>query len=83
MERPSIKRRSVVIDGHRTSVSMEDAFWDALREIAKQRQLTMQELVTSIDLQRKHDNLSSAIRLFVLSQYQEQLSKVVRSVREG
>ena len=66
----AMKRRSIKIAGHATSVSLEDAFWKALREIAAQRRLTVQDLVTSIYLEGKHDNLSSAIRLFVLAEYQ-------------
>jgi|SRR5262245_15204268 predicted DNA-binding ribbon-helix-helix protein len=61
-----VVKRSVVIAGHKTSVSLEDAFWSALKEIAEQRQTTLSELVGSIDAARRHGNLSSAIRLFVL-----------------
>jgi predicted DNA-binding ribbon-helix-helix protein len=59
----SIVKRSIVIDGHKTSVSLEDAFWDDLKEIAHTQQAT---LVAKIDASRQHGNLSSAIRLFVL-----------------
>src|SRR5262245_12528077 len=61
-----VVKRSIVIAGHKTSVSLEDAFWSALKEIAELRQTTLSELVGSIDGARKHGNLSSAIRLFVL-----------------
>ena len=61
-----VVKRSIVIGRHKTSVSLEDAFWSALKEIAEQRQVTLSELVGSIDAARKHGNLSSAIRLFVL-----------------
>jgi predicted DNA-binding ribbon-helix-helix protein len=60
----------MVIAGHKTSVSLEDDFWQALREIAIRRNMRLSELVTSIDAERAHANLSSAIRLFVLSFYQ-------------
>ena len=63
----SVIKRSIVIDGHKTSVSLEDAFWDDLKKIAHARQVTLSELVTKIDLTRDQGNLSSAIRLFVLS----------------
>lgn len=61
----AMKKRSVVIAGHRTSVSLENAFWDALKSIASHRSLTVNQLVTEIDRQRQ-GNLSSAIRVFVL-----------------
>jgi predicted DNA-binding ribbon-helix-helix protein len=64
-----ITKRSIVIDAHKTSVSLEDAFWGALKEIARQRGVTLSQLVATIDHQRQHGNLSSAIRLFVLSHY--------------
>lgn len=60
-----MKKRSVVIDGHRTSVSLENAFWNALRLLALQKGLTVNQLVTQIDRDRD-GNLSSAIRVYVL-----------------
>lgn len=68
MKSPVVKR-SIVIAGHKTSVSLEDAFWKGLKEIADQRNVTLSDLVASIDSQRRHGNLSSAIRLFVLDYY--------------
>jgi predicted DNA-binding ribbon-helix-helix protein len=70
MKSPVVKR-SIVIAGHKTSVSLEDAFWKGLKEIADQNEQTLSDLVASIDSQRKHGNLSSAIRLFVLDHYRE------------
>jgi predicted DNA-binding ribbon-helix-helix protein len=67
MKSPVIKR-SVVIDGHKTSVSLEDAFWNDLKEIAYVQRLRLSEVVAEIDKARQHSNLSSAIRLFVLNQ---------------
>ncbi len=69
MKSPVVKR-SIVIAGHKTSVSLEDAFWKALKEIAITQRLTLSDLVGSIDSERQHGNLSSAIRLFVLDHYQ-------------
>jgi predicted DNA-binding ribbon-helix-helix protein len=69
MKSPVVKR-SIVIAGHKTSVSLEDAFWRGLKDIATSRRVTLSDLVGSIDAERKHGNLSSAIRLFVLSHYQ-------------
>jgi len=65
-----VVKRSIIIAGHKTSVSLEEAFWRALKEIAVDRQLTVSDLVGTIDAQRQHGNLSSAIRLFVLDHYQ-------------
>ncbi|MCW8916603.1 MAG: ribbon-helix-helix domain-containing protein [Magnetovibrio sp.] len=61
----TMRKHSVLLDGHQTSVSMEDAFWDRLVEIAKQRGQSINTLVTDIDHART-TNLSSAIRVFVL-----------------
>jgi len=69
MKSPVIKR-SIVIAGHKTSVSLEDAFWKGLKDIAVSRHMTLSDLVATIDNGRPHGNLSSAIRLFVLSHYQ-------------
>jgi predicted DNA-binding ribbon-helix-helix protein len=60
MKSPVVKR-SIVLAGHKTSVSLEDAFWEGLKEIAKS------DLVNSVDTDREHGNLSSALRLFVLN----------------
>ena len=68
MKSPVVKR-SIVIAGHKTSVSLEDAFWTGLKEIATGRGMTLSELVATIDTGRQHGNLSSAIRLFVLDHY--------------
>ena len=66
---PSFKMRkhSVLLDGHQTSISMEDAFWDQLKSIAKARGISLNKLVTAIDHART-TNLSSALRVFVLNQ---------------
>jgi predicted DNA-binding ribbon-helix-helix protein len=73
MKSPVVKR-SIVIAGHKTSVSLEDAFWKGLKEIATARDMTLSDLVAAIDSERQHGNLSSAIRLFVLDFYRAQLS---------
>jgi predicted DNA-binding ribbon-helix-helix protein len=65
-----IMKRSIVLEGHKTSVSLEDAFWEALKDIATWKRKTVTELVSSVNLDRKHANLSSALRLFVLNYYQ-------------
>ena len=74
MKSPVVKR-SIVIAGHKTSVSLEDAFWKGLKEIAGTRDMTLSELVAFIDSERQHGNLSSAIRLFVLDHYRNQIGE--------
>ena len=69
MIKSPVVKRSIVIAGHKTSVSLEDAFWDALKEIAVVRNATLSEVVAGIDASRSQGNLSSAIRLFVLDHY--------------
>jgi len=66
-ERGRIRKRSVLINGHSTSVSMENAFWDALKTIAERRRLSLNQLIAAIDHDRT-GNLSSAIRVFVLTE---------------
>jgi predicted DNA-binding ribbon-helix-helix protein len=81
MKSPQTKR-SIVVAGHKTSVSLEDAFWNSLREIAKARDMTVSDLVESIDADRRHSNLSSALRLFVLGVYCDQISDRAGGPRE-
>jgi predicted DNA-binding ribbon-helix-helix protein len=64
-----VVKRSIFLAGHKTSVSLEDDFWNALKQIAGDRHVTLSELVGSIKSQRQHGNLSSALRLFVLNYY--------------
>ena len=77
----TIVKRSIVLAGHKTSVSLEDAFWDGLKDIAKDRRKTLCDLVGSIDTNREHGNLSSALRLFVLSHYQAQAASRLEDSR--
>ncbi len=69
-------KRSIVIGGHKTSVSLEDAFWIGLKQIASSRKLTLSEMVSIIDAERVDGNLSSAIRLFVLNTCRAQTSSL-------
>jgi predicted DNA-binding ribbon-helix-helix protein len=77
----SVIKRSIVIEGHKTSVSLENEFWDAMKTIARGRRLTLSELARQIDSTRQHGNLSSAIRLFVLRYYRDQLSEYDKAGR--
>ena len=65
----SVAKRSVIRNGHKSSISLEDQFWDALREIADDRQVAISTLVATIDHNRTTSNLSSAIRVFVLDHF--------------
>jgi predicted DNA-binding ribbon-helix-helix protein len=66
----SLRKRSVTIAGHATSFSLEDEFWQALHTVARQRNLSVNALVSSIDAGRA-GNLSSALRVFVLECYRK------------
>jgi predicted DNA-binding ribbon-helix-helix protein len=65
----SVVKRSIIRDGHKSSVSLEDQFWDALREIADSEHMTVSALVGTIDHGPNRRNLSSAIRVFVLDYF--------------
>ncbi len=78
MKSPVVKR-SIIIGKHKTSVSLEEAFWRGLKDIAASRRVPLRNLVTSIDTERQHGNLSSAIRLFVLDYYQMGMASPNRS----
>jgi predicted DNA-binding ribbon-helix-helix protein len=65
----AVVKRSIVVDGHKTSVSLEDSFWNALKEIARGSELTLSGLVSKIDSGRANGNLSSTLRVFVLHHF--------------
>jgi predicted DNA-binding ribbon-helix-helix protein len=69
MPKSATAKRSIVSNGKKTSLSLEDEFWNALKEIAAERHVKLSDLVTAIDGRREHANLSSAVRLFVLDYY--------------
>jgi len=73
MKSPVVKR-SIVVAGHKTSVSLEEAFWNSMKEISASRDMTLSDLVSEIDQGRKQGNLSSAIRLYVLDYYRSRVS---------
>jgi predicted DNA-binding ribbon-helix-helix protein len=84
-----IRRKSLIvihpilIAGHKTSISVEDAFWNRLNEFAADRNMTLSDLVTTINSKRKHNNLSSAVRLFVLDHYRRQAVPLLRKRRSS
>jgi predicted DNA-binding ribbon-helix-helix protein len=80
----AVIKRSIVIAGHKTSVSLEDAFWQGLKEVAAARRVSLTELIATIDGGRHDGNLSSAIRLFVLDYYRGQRAAILSPlVAEG
>jgi predicted DNA-binding ribbon-helix-helix protein len=76
MKSPIIKR-SLVLNGHPTSISLEEEFFDGLKEIAGVQEKTVAGLVEDIDKQRHIGGLSSAIRLFVLSHYRSRPAMII------
>ena len=65
----AVIKRSIVLDGHKTSVSLENEFWDGLREIVSRENTTLSTVVGQIDRERDSCNLSSAIRVFVFKHF--------------
>ena len=65
----AVTKRSLTVAGHRTSISLEDAFWTGLRDIAAERGLSVAALVAAVDRGRGPSNLSSALRVFVLARF--------------
>ena len=71
-----LKKRSVRIAGHDTSVTLEEPFWVALKKIASEEELSINKLIASIDKERK-GNLSSALRLYILQSLQDKLAQQI------
>lgn len=69
------RKRSLTIAGHRTSVSLEEPFWEALKEIALSNGVTVAALIAAIDDRRDGVNLSSALRLHVLAHYRDRAAR--------
>ena len=70
-----ITKRSVMVKNHKTGVTLEDDFWQALHEIARLRRVSLSRLISSIDADREFANLSSAIRLFILKFFKEEQAR--------
>ena len=71
-----MKKRSIKIAGHSTSISLEEPFWIVLKQLADEQDLSLNGLVESVDKARENTNLSSALRLFVLAELQNRLYTV-------
>ena len=74
-----VLKRSVVLSGHKTSISLEEPFWQALREIAAEREMTTSALLNSIASKRVEGNLSSALRVFVLEHFRAACQKETKA----
>jgi predicted DNA-binding ribbon-helix-helix protein len=72
----AILKRSIVLRGHKTSVSLEDEFWAALKEIASEKRITATELISQVDASRSPGNLSSSLRVMVLGHYRQGAAQV-------
>jgi predicted DNA-binding ribbon-helix-helix protein len=70
-----VKKRSIVVGCHKTSISLEDSFWSSLRQIARERVTTLSELIRTLDASRNGGNLSSTIRVFVLDHYRNNVAR--------
>jgi predicted DNA-binding ribbon-helix-helix protein len=78
----AVTKRSVVIGGHKTSVSLEEPFWSEVRAIADAEQITVSNLLRRIDRERSNANLSSAIRVYVLEHVRDKLRHTRRSIED-
>lgn len=76
----NILKHSVRVQGRKTSITLEPAFWDVIREAAKTRHMTVAALISQVDRERKSGNLSSALRLFALSLYKPDVSTAASNV---
>ena len=74
----AVTKRSVVIGGHKTSVSLEEPFWSEVRAIAESERITVSNLLRRIDRERSNANLSSSIRVYVLEHVRDRLRDVMR-----
>jgi predicted DNA-binding ribbon-helix-helix protein len=70
----TVKKRSIVVDNHKTSVSLEDIFWDCFRQIARERATNVSKLIGTLEAERNGGNLSSTIRVFVLDHYRDNVA---------
>jgi predicted DNA-binding ribbon-helix-helix protein len=83
VRKSKVIKRAVTVDGRKTSVSLEDVFWSDLGEIARSRNMTVGALITTINQERQQSNLSSTLRLFVLSYYRKQIAEHKKTRSKG
>jgi predicted DNA-binding ribbon-helix-helix protein len=75
-EKAVVRKRSVMIAGRKTSFSAENAFWEALKDIAHSKSMTTVELVNLIDREHRTTNLSSSVRVYVLAYYKDAVARL-------
>jgi predicted DNA-binding ribbon-helix-helix protein len=75
MKQSLVLKRSVNLGDRKTSISLEAAFWTALKDIAHERRKTLKDLISSIDADRQSTNLSSVLRVFILEFYKAQIAR--------
>ena len=75
MQSSVIKKHSIIITRHKTSISLEDEFWESLRSIASEQGETLSNLIININANREYANLSTAIRLFILRYYRDEVER--------
>jgi predicted DNA-binding ribbon-helix-helix protein len=73
-----VKKRSIVVGSHKTSISLEDIFWTSLKQIARERAMTVSAIIGVLDASNGRGNLSSTIRVFVLEHYQNRAANPQR-----
>lgn len=78
-----MNKRSLQIGSRKTSITVEDAFWDALKQISTETSTSVKDLITGVDRRRDHPNLSSAVRLFVLEFYRARQRQDCSAPREA
>ena len=83
MTKRSVTKRSIAVDGHKTSVTIEDTFWNGLKEIAHFQRVKVPDLIAAIDAKRNKNNLSSAIRVFVLEHFRTKQAHVKTPASES
>jgi predicted DNA-binding ribbon-helix-helix protein len=79
----TLKKRSIVIGLHKTSISLEDDSWTSLRQIARNRHVPISDLIASLDAARENSNLSSAIRVFILDHMARVLIAFIEALCAG
>jgi predicted DNA-binding ribbon-helix-helix protein len=77
----TVKKRSIVVGSHKTSISLEDIFWTSLKQIARERAMTVSAIIGVLDASHERGNLSSTIRVFVLEHYQNRAENPQRDGR--
>ncbi|QOZ69128.1 ribbon-helix-helix domain-containing protein [Bradyrhizobium arachidis] len=78
-----VAKRSIIVGGHKTSISLEEAFWTAVKEISRQRDMSLSDLASEIERNLQHGNLSSAIRVYVLGYFKNRAADAITQKDHG